>query len=144
MSFEKINKYIYNHFPEWYIADLGEKTFTWARGSKSSCIDRIIFNKAMKEHINMTSICSYFHDISDHRHIILSCKKYSSDNFKKPSKIFKWSKRLCNTKCSSILSHNYFSVLADELSANQNNLSAEDMFKKFIDTSNSIGKDIKA
>jgi len=73
-----------------------------------------------------------------------SCKKDPSDNFKKPSKVFKWSKHLCNTKCSSILSHNYFSVLDDELSSNQNNLSADNMVQKFIDTSNAIGKDIKA
>ena len=38
MSFEKISKYIYNHFPEWSVAELYEKTFTWAKGSKGFLI----------------------------------------------------------------------------------------------------------
>jgi len=74
----------------------------------------------------MTSICSYFHDISDHRLIIPSGKKDSTGNFKKASKVFKWFEHLYNTKCSSIFSYNYFSVLTDESFANQNNLSADE------------------
>ncbi len=144
MPLEKIRKYISNHFPDWSVAESRNKQFTWAKGKHSSCIDHIVFNRAMETHINMTSTCSSFYDVSDHNPIILSCKKDPSDVFKKPSKVFKWSKHICNTKSSSILSHNYFSVLDDELSKNVNNLSADDMVQKFIDSSNAIGKDIKA
>ena len=58
-------------------------------------------------------------------------------------KVFKWSKHLCNTKSSKIFSHNYFSVLEDELSANGTYMSADDMVQKFLDTSTAIGKDLK-
>ena len=51
---------------------------------------------------------------------------------------------ICNTKSSDILSHNYFSILANELELNENSLSADGMVDKFLDTANSIGKEIKA
>jgi len=75
-------------------------------------------------------------DISDHKPLLVSCHKNSSDGFMKPKKYFKWSRHICNTKRSDILSHNYFPILANELEY--------DMVDKFLDTTNSIGKEIKA
>ena len=71
-------------------------------------------------------------------------QQYASDGFMKPKKYFKWSRHICNTKCSDIISHNYFSILANELESNENSLSADEMVDKILDTTNSIGKVIKA
>jgi len=35
------------------------------KGSKSSCIDHIIYNKAMIPHVHLSSVCSFANDISD-------------------------------------------------------------------------------
>eukprot|EP00833_Pecoramyces_ruminatium_P001771 jgi/Orpsp1_1/1175803/evm.model.c7180000055260.1 len=135
MSLKKITTYISNNFPNWSIAPLYGNQFTYAKGSRSSCIDHVIFNKALAAHINKTSVCTSFHGISDHKPILLSCYKILSDGFMKPAKVSKWSTHICKTKNSDILSHNYFSVLADDLDTHYNTLTAdEDDIKAFIPT----------
>ncbi|OUM58039.1 hypothetical protein PIROE2DRAFT_16799 [Piromyces sp. E2] len=84
----------------------------------------------------------FFFGISDHKPILFPCNKSFSDDFNKSDKASKWSTHICNTKRSSILSHNYFSVLADELETKSNILTADDMVDKFLNTSEKIGKDI--
>ncbi|OUM56908.1 hypothetical protein PIROE2DRAFT_18277 [Piromyces sp. E2] len=42
------------------------------KGTKSLRIDHIIYNRSLSEHINKTSVCSSFNDVSDHRHIPVS------------------------------------------------------------------------
>ena len=143
MSSQKIKSYIAQHYPDWVVSELIGNEYTWAKGTRSSCIDHIIYNRAMSVHINKTSVCSSFFDISDHKPILVSCHNDSNDGFQKPRKTFKWSRHICNTKSTNILSHNLFSVLADELES-QNNLSADDMVHKFIETSNTVGKELKA
>lgn len=54
------------------------------------------------------------------------------------------SSHIYNTKCRDILSHNYFSLLGNEFESDKNNISADEMVDKFLDTSNEIGKSIKA
>ena len=144
MSFNKIKQYISSHFPEWSVAILKDNNITWSKGTRSSCIDHIIYNKAMSDHVNIITSCNSFQDISDHNPLLFSCKKNHSDGFIKPKKVFKWSRHMCNTKCSDILSHNRFAILAEELSSNNISLSADEMVNSFINTSNSIGKEIKA
>jgi len=39
MSLKKIKTYISNNFPNWYIAPLYGNQFTYAKGTRSSCID---------------------------------------------------------------------------------------------------------
>ncbi|OUM67183.1 hypothetical protein PIROE2DRAFT_5451 [Piromyces sp. E2] len=46
--------------------------------------------------------------------------------------------------CNVIIYINYFSVLANELESHEYNLSADEMVDKFLETSNDIGKEIKA
>jgi len=144
MPSKKIKSYIALHFPDWTVANLIGNDFTWAKGLKSSCIDHIIYNKPMSEHINKTSACSSFTDVSDHKPLLVSCIKNSNDGFQKPKKTFKWSRHICNTKRSDIFSHNYFSVLEQELNSQSLFLSSDDMVSKFIKTSNAVGKDVKA
>ena len=62
----------------------------------------------------------------------------------KPKKTFKWSKHICNTQNTNILSHNYFSVLANNLESNFDETSADDMIKEFINISIRVGKEIKS
>jgi len=102
MPSKKIKSYIALHFPDWTVANLIGNDFTWAKGLKSSCIDHIIYNKPMSEHINKTSACSSFTDVSDHKPLLVSCTKNSNDGFQKPKKTFKWSRHICNTKRSDI------------------------------------------
>eukprot|EP00833_Pecoramyces_ruminatium_P002775 jgi/Orpsp1_1/1176807/evm.model.c7180000059111.1 len=144
MPFEKLKKYISKHFPEWTVAKLTGNNITYTKGSKSSYIDHIIYNEAMAPHVHLSSSCTSFTGISDHKPIILSCNKELSKGFMKPKKSLKWSKPICKTKCTDILSHNYFSILANELESSYEESSADDMVKKFINTSYSIGKKIKA
>ena len=59
----EIKLYLSRHFPDWYIGNLGENVYTWSKGSKSSCIDHIIYNRAMSEHVNNSTVCPSFHDI---------------------------------------------------------------------------------
>jgi len=47
-------------------------------------------------------------------------------------------------KNSDILSHNYFSISANDLDSHYNSLMADKMVENFINTANNIGKDIKA
>ncbi|OUM58040.1 hypothetical protein PIROE2DRAFT_16800 [Piromyces sp. E2] len=44
MSLNKIKSYISNHFSNWYITPLSGNQFTYAKGTRSSCIDHIIYN----------------------------------------------------------------------------------------------------
>ncbi|OUM61257.1 hypothetical protein PIROE2DRAFT_12798 [Piromyces sp. E2] len=67
----------------------------------------------MADHINKAAVCTSFFGISDHKPILFSCNKSFSDDFNISDKASKWSTHICNTKRSSILSHNYFSVLAE-------------------------------
>jgi len=102
MSLKKIKTYISNNFPNWYIAPLYGNKFTYAKGSRSSCIDHVIYNEALAAHFNKTSVCTSFYGISDHKPIILSCNKVLSDGFIRPAKVSKWSTHICKTKNLSI------------------------------------------
>ena len=97
MPFEKLKKYTIKKFPDWTIANLTGNSITYSKGSKSSCIDYIIYNNALIPHVYLSSACSFVNDISDHYPIFLSCNKNLSDGFNKPMKIFKWSKHICIT-----------------------------------------------
>jgi len=70
----------------------------------------------------ISSVCTSFYGISDHKPIILSCNKVLSDGFIRPAKVSKWSTHICKTKNSDILSHNYFSILANDLDSHYNSL----------------------
>jgi len=144
MSLKKIKTYISNNFPNWYISPLYGNQFTYAKVTRSSCIDHVIYNEALAAHFNKTSVCTSFYGISDHKPILLSCNKVLSDGFIRPAKVSKWSTHICKTKNSDILSHNYFSILANDLDSHYNSLTADEMVEKFINTANNIGKDIKA
>lgn len=135
IPFNRLSKYINKHFSGWAIANLSDNTFTYSKGHKSSCIDHAIYNRAMASHFNIASACSSFHGVSDHNPIIVSCKKGSFVNFKSQSSVKKWSTHICNTKCKDILSHNYFSVLANEFESNKDIISADEIVDKFLDTS---------
>ena len=52
MSLKKIKTYISNNFPNWYIAPLYDNKFTYAKGTRSSCIDHVIYNEALAAHFN--------------------------------------------------------------------------------------------
>ena len=95
----------------------------------------------MAAHFNKTSVCTSFYCISDHKTILLSCNKVLSDGFIRHAKVSKWSTHICKTKNSDILSHNYFSILANDLDSHYNLLTADEMVEKFINTANNIGKD---
>ena len=143
MSFIKLSNYVQNNFPGWTVARLAGVQHTYSKGKRFSCIDHVIYNQAMTAYFNIASTCSFLHGISDHNPIIVSCKRGSFTNNIKRNTIKKWSTHICNTKSRDILSHNYFSVLADELKQ-CNNSTADEMVDKFIHTANEIGKDINA
>jgi len=125
-----------------YIAPLYGNQFTYAKGTRSSCIDHVIYNEALATHINKTSVCTSFYGISDHKSILLSYNKVLSNGFIRPAKVSKWSTCICKTKNSDILSHNYFSILANDLDSHYNSLTADEMVENFINTANNIRKDI--
>ena len=75
---------------------------------------------------------------------VLDHLPFISDGFIRPAKVSKWSTHICKTKNSDILSHNYFSILANDLDSHYISLTADEMVEKFINTANNIGKDIKA
>ena len=104
MSLKKIKTYISNNFPNWYIASLYGNQFTYAKDTRSSCIDHVIYNEALATHINKTSVCTSFYSISDHKLILLSCIKVLSDGFIRPAKVSKWSTHIYKIKNSDILS----------------------------------------
>ena len=141
---EKLQKYILKNFPDWTITNFTGSGITYSKGSKSSCIDHIIYNKAMIPLIHLSSYCSFANDISDHYPIFLSCNKNLSDGFNKPKKTFKWSKHICNSQNINILSHNCFSVLASNIEFKSDETPADDMVKEFINSSISVGKEVKA
>ena len=144
MSLKKIKTYISNNFFNWYIAPLYGNQYTYAKGTRSYCIDHVIYNEALTTHISKTSVCTSFYGISDHKPILLSCNKVLSDDFIRSAKVSEWSIYICKTKNSDILSHNYFSILANDLDSHYNLLSADEMVENFINTANNMGKDIKA
>jgi len=47
MPLDKLKKHIIENFPDWTVANLTGSSITYSKGSKSSCIDHIIYNKAM-------------------------------------------------------------------------------------------------
>ena len=75
-------------FHDWTVANLTGSSITYSKGSKSSCIDHIIYNKAMIPHVHLSSACSFANGTSDHYPIFLSCNKNLSDGFNKPKKNF--------------------------------------------------------
>jgi len=56
------------------------------KGSKSSCIDHVIYNKAKAPHVYLSSVCTSLNGNSDHKPINLSCNKGPSDGFSKSKK----------------------------------------------------------
>lgn len=144
MSRYCFNNYIFKYFPTWTVALTYGNVLTYSKGSKSSNIDHILFNRAFAEYFNKSSICDSFFGISDHKPIILSCKKDQSDVFVSSSKKTTWSKHICNTKTRDILTHNYFEILAEDIESHMDELSADEMINKFVETSNNVGKNIKA
>ena len=91
----------------------------------------------------ISSVCTSFYGISDHKPIILSCNKVLSDGFIRPAKVSKWPTHICKTKKSDLLSHNCFSILANDLNSHYDTLMADEMVVKFINIANNIGKEIK-
>ncbi|OUM60033.1 hypothetical protein PIROE2DRAFT_14288 [Piromyces sp. E2] len=47
MSFHNIKSYISCYFPDWTVAELIGNNFIWAKGTKSSRIDHIIYNRSI-------------------------------------------------------------------------------------------------
>jgi len=133
----------YQNFHDWTVANHTSNSITNSKSSKSSCNNHIIYNKAMIPHVHLSSACSFVNDISDHYPIFLSCNKNLSDGFNKPKKTIKWSKHICSTQNTNILSHNYFSVLVNNFESKFDETSADDMVKEFINTSISVSKEIK-
>ncbi|KAG4101132.1 hypothetical protein H8356DRAFT_1323208 [Neocallimastix lanati (nom. inval.)] len=79
MPLDKLKKYIIKNFPDWTVATLTGSSNTYSKGSKSFCIDRIIYNKAMIPHVYLFSACSFANDISNHYPFFLSFNKNLSD-----------------------------------------------------------------
>jgi len=131
MPLDKLKKYIIKNFPDWTVATLTGSSNTYSKGSKSFCIDRIIYNKAMIPHVYLFSACSFANDISNHYPFFLSFNKNLSDGCNKPMKTFKWFKHICNTQNTNILFHNYFSILVRNLEFKFDETSADDMVKEF-------------
>jgi len=145
MPFNVLNKFISDNHSNWYIANISGNTPTYSKGSRSSCIDHIVFNRALAEYFNKSSICDSFFGISDHKPIIVSCKKDPTDVFVPlHKKTYRWSRHICNTKSHDIISDNSFSILAEDLESNVDEVSADDMVSKFINTSLEVGKNVKA
>ena len=134
----------YQNFHDWTVANHTSNSITNSKSSKSSCNNHIIYNKAMIPLIHLSSYCSFANDISDHYPIFLSCNKNFSVGFNKSKKNFKWSKHICNSQNINILSHNCFSVLASNIEFKSDETPADDMVKEFINSSISVGKEIKA
>ena len=128
----------------WHILALTGSPYTWSRGGKSSCIDHFSVNDKMLEFVNQSTVCSTFNDLSDHFPLILSCRKADPEGFQTPppKKTFRWSNKVCKTKCHDIFSHNLFSALAEDFSSNNDSTSS--MVNKFLDTANKIGDEINA
>ena len=57
----EIKSYLSRHFPDWYVGYLGENVYTWSKGSKSSCIDHIIYKISFTIELclNMSIILQY-------------------------------------------------------------------------------------
>ncbi len=51
-------------------------------------------------------------------------------SLRNPSKFLNDQKHICNTKSSTTLLHNYFSIYNDELSSNENYLSTNEIVQK--------------
>ncbi|KAG4088716.1 hypothetical protein H8356DRAFT_1432600 [Neocallimastix lanati (nom. inval.)] len=77
------------------------------KGSKSSCIDHDLRKKA--PHVYLSSVCTSLNGNSDHKPINL---------------------HIYNTKCDDIISHNYFSALANDLESISKDTSANEMAEK--------------
>ena len=43
MTLDKLKKYIIKNFPDWIVANLTGSSITYSKGSKSSCVDHIIY-----------------------------------------------------------------------------------------------------
>ena len=78
MSLKNIKTFISNNFPNWYISPLYGNQYTYAKSTKLSCIDHVIYSEALEKYINKTSACTSFYDISDHKPILPSCNKVLS------------------------------------------------------------------
>jgi len=106
----------------------------------------VFYNETLATHINKKWVCTSFYGISDNKPILLFRNKVLSDGFMRPANVSKWSTHICKTKNSYILLHNCFSILilTNDLDSHYNTLTADEMIEKFINTTNNIGKDIKA
>ena len=145
MTKKQLSSVISNSSQHWSIMDLIGHQFTWSRGGRATCIDHVIINNKLKDYINKVSVCTSFNDLSDHFPLLISCPVTSPDDFitPPPSKTVKWSSQVCRQKNNVIFSHNYFSVLVNDLDSD-NSASSSVMLNKFIDTANRVGDNIKA
>jgi len=54
---EMLSKYI----PDWTVAMQSVNIIMYTKGSKSSCIDHIIYNKAIVPHVHLSSFLFFFY-----------------------------------------------------------------------------------
>jgi len=110
------------------------------RGSFSSDIDHALVNSSMLVKISSTYFVDY-PSVSDHKPLMVYCKKIATDeSFLLPKKFVRWDRYKCLEQKKEICHHNKFEILREEIENEE--LSIDCVIEKFINTTNSIAKDL--
>jgi len=84
--------------------------------------------------------CVDYPSVSDHKPLIVYCKKFTTDeSFLLPRKFVRWDRYKCLEQKKEICHHNKFEILSKEIGNEE--LSIDCIIEKLINASNSITKD---
>jgi len=129
-----------SNLDNWFILPINGSPISWTRGSFSSDIDHALVNSSMLVKISSAYFVDY-PSVSDHKPLMVYCKKIATDeSFLLPKKFVRWDRYKCLEQKKEICHHNKFEILREEIENEE--LSIDCVIEKFINTTNSIAKDL--
>jgi len=129
-----------SNLDNWFILLINDSPISWTRGRYSSGIDHALVNSSMLDKISSAYFVDY-PSVSDHKPLIVYCKKITTDeSFLLPKKFVRWDKYKCLEQKKEICHHSKFEILSEEIGNEE--LSIDCVIEKFINTTNSIAKDL--
>jgi len=79
----------------WFILPINGSPISWIRGRYSSYIDHALVNSSILNKISSAYFVDY-PSVSDHKHLVVYCKKITTDDtFLLPKKFVRWDRYKC-------------------------------------------------
>jgi len=129
-----------SNIDNWFILPINGTPISWTRGRYSPELDHALVNSSMLNKISSAYFIDY-PSVSDHKPLVVYCKKTTTnESFLLPKIFVRWDRYKCHELKKDICHHNKFEILSEELGNEE--FSIDCVIEKFINTTNSISKDL--